>query len=182
MNERAPARARARDYVADVTEAVGELHTRFPGRIPEATTAALARDLCRAHVAAEDVAAAVSFVARTSAFYTEQALWDAIRAARAERMRSSAPALAAVNARSPADERAGRIVGRLIVRAIARDAKAFATVKPEAMTARQNALRDQIRAVIEAEPTIGDEALMARFGRAPEMQAGLTPAMEVANG
>lgn len=169
--------AAARDYVADVARAVAELHVRYPGRIPEQTTAALVRDLSLAHADPRDIAVAISMLARTSAHYNEALLWDHLRAARNERTRRDTPALAATNARSPADERAGRIVGRLIVRAIARDARAFAAVKPEAMTARQNALREQIRAVIEAEPTIGDEALMARYGRAPEMTAGLSAAV-----
>jgi hypothetical protein len=163
-------RSRSReDYAAEVTEAVGTLQARFPGRVPAATIALLAEDLCGEGADPRDIRAAVAGLARASSHYDERQLRDHLAAARRRREDAEqAPRLALVasNPRGSSDRRAGDIVARIIARAVMRDPRAFAAVAPEVLTARQNRLRESIQRAIDAEPAVTDAALLERFGRA----------------
>ena len=149
---------------------------RSNGLIAESAALAWAHDLEREGLSAADVRAAGLALGRHIAAPKRGSLRgrvqledivDLARRARTARLRGGpALALAATNERDPADVRAGEIVSRLIVRALARDPQRFARVPPEALTARQNALREQIAEVIRAEPQVTDAELMRRFGGA----------------
>lgn len=164
-------------YAEAVGRAVATLQVRFPGRVPGATVAQLAEDLVGEDADPRDVRTGVAMLARVSAHYDEAGLRAQIAAARARREMLEPPPtrlqLVARGELTPTQERAGGLTARIIARAIARDASAFARARPEALTRRQQQLREALAAAIEGNPSVTDAELLARFGGG-EAPAGLS--------
>jgi hypothetical protein len=156
-------------YAEEMLAAVRTLQVRYPGRVPGETIATLAEDLIGDGEEPMDVRSAVVHLARAQQHYSEAEFRKYLGEAR-ERRRNAAqvarPQLVATNERSPADTRAGKLVGILIAKALMRDPTGFVGVPEAQLTARQNRLREAMVRAIGEEPSITDEALLARFGRA----------------
>lgn len=177
MNDRILTPTARAAYAEAMLAAVRTVQVRFPGRVPGETVATLVEDLVGEGTDPRDVRTGVAMLAREAPHYDEAGLRAQIAAARTRReMLEPPPARLQLVARgelTPTQERAGGLTARIIARAIARDASAFARARPEALTRRQQQLREALAAAIEGDPSVTDAELLARFGGG-EAPAGLS--------